>query len=316
MPTVVINHDLPLAEPLEGRRDDLEVVSASGRDEALTALSDAEILVCNPGGWDERFLDVLEADDWIQVTSAGYDAYPIDAIRERGVTFTNATGNYGPVVAEHAFAMALAFTRMIPQFRARQRERIWGPRSEVSLRLSDWKDHTLTVYGLGNIGESIAERGLAFEMDVYGIKRDPAEYDGCLPPERVRASDELLEVLPGTDLLVAIVPLTEATRGSIDADVFEALPDSAILVNVARGAVVDEDALIEALRSGEIAGAGLDVFEDEPLPESSPLWDRDDVILTPHIAGRSNTFPTRFAELFLENYDRRRAGETLVNQVV
>lgn len=316
MPAVVLNHDLPLAEALEGSRNDLTVISAADCDETLSALSDAEILVCNSGGWDESYLDVLDSGDWIQITSAGYDAYPIGRLRERGITFTNATGNYGPVVAEHTFALALSFTRMIPEFSRKQGNELWGPRTEISMELSDWKDRTLTVYGLGNIGESIAKRGLAFEMEVYGIKRDPKDYDGRLPSDHVLSVSEFHDVLPETDLLVAIVPLTEETRGSINRKVLDTLPDSAIFINVSRGPVVDEDALLEALRSDEIAGAGLDVFAEEPLPENSPLWERDDAILTPHIAGRSDTFPERFADLFLENYDRWRADDSLVNEVV
>jgi len=315
MPTAVVNHDLPIAPALEGRRDDLKVISAADIAETRSLLSDAEILVCNSRGWDDSFLDSLGPGDWIQLTSAGYDPCPVDIYRDRGISFTNGAGNYGPVVAEHTFALALSFTRCIPEFAAKQDERVWGPRSEMSMKVSDWKDHTLTVYGLGNIGEAIAERGLAFEMDVHGIKRNPDDYDGVLQAEKVHGVDEMSGILSEIDLLVSIVPLTEETRASLGADVFRTLPDSAFLVNVARGPVVDQSALVDALRSGEIAGAGLDVFENEPLPENSPLWDRDDVIVTPHVAGRSNTYPDRFADLFLDNYDRWRAGELLVNQV-
>ena len=315
MPTVVLNHDLPLADALTGRREGLTVVSANDHDEALAALSDAGMLVCNGNGWDDRFLDALSRGDWVQVTSSGYDAYPVDALRDRGVSFTNATGIHTPVVAEHAFALALSFTRLIPTLASKQGDRTWGPRTELSHELSDWTGRTLTVYGLGAIGEAIARRGLAFEMDVYGVKRDPDDYDGRLPADRVVAADAFHDVLPETDLLVAVVPLTPETRGAIDADVFDALPDSAVLVNVARGPVVDEAALLDALRNGDVAGAGLDVFDEEPLPADSPLWDRDDVVLTPHVGGRSNTFPERFASLFFENYDRRRADEPLVNQL-
>jgi D-2-hydroxyacid dehydrogenase (NADP+) len=315
MPTLVIDHDLPLADALEGRFDDLTVVSTTGREETTTALADAEILVCNPTRWDDRFLERLSSGDWVQATSAGYAAFPVEEFRERGVGFSNATGVHDPVVAEHAFALAFAFSRTIPTFVSKQAERTWGPRDEVTADLTDWTGSTLTVYGLGSIGETIAERGSAFGMDVYGVKRDPEDYDGCLPAERVLASDEFHDVLPETDLLVAIVPLTEETRGSIDAAVFRALPDSAILINVSRGPVVDEAALVDALRAGELAGAGLDVFEEEPLPADSPLWDREDVIVTPHVGGRSDTFPTRFADLFAENYRRYRAGESLRNRI-
>lgn len=316
MPTVVVNHDLPIAAALEGRRDDLTVRSTAGYEEAVSALEGAEFLVCNPGRWDDRLLEVLGPGDWIQATSAGYAAFPIDEFRDRGVTFTNATGIHDPVVAEHVFALAFAFSRMIPEFVSKQAERTWGPRTEVSHELTDWKGRTLTVYGLGSIGEAIAERGVAFGMDVRGVKRDPDDYGGCLPPERVLASDELHDVLPETDLLVVIVPLTDETRSSIDEAALRALPDSAVLVNVARGPVVDEAALVDALRTGELAGAGLDVFEEEPLPEDSPLWDMENVIVTPHVGGRSDTFPDRLADLFVENLDRWREDDTLLNQIV
>jgi len=316
MPTVVVDHDLPLAEALEDRCDDLAVVSTNGPDETRAALADAGILVTNPTRWNESLSAALDPGDWVQATSAGYAAFPVEEFRERGVAFANASGLHDPVVAEHAFALAFAFSRMIPTFVSKQAERTWGPRTTVTADLTDWTDSTLTVYGLGSIGETIAERGSALGMDVLGIKRDPEDYDGCLPAGRVLASDEFHGVLPETDLLVAIVPLTEETRGSIDAAVFRALPDSAILINVSRGPVVDEAALVEALRAGELAGAGLDVFGEEPLPADSPLWDREDVIVTPHVGGRSNTFPTRFADLFLENYGRWRADEPLRNQLV
>ena len=315
MPTLVVDHDLPLADALGDRCEDLAIVSTAGPEETTDALADAELLVCNPTRWDDRFVERLSPGDWVQATSAGYAAFPVEAFRERGIGFSNATGVHDPVVAEHAFALAFAFSRTIPTFVSKQAERTWGPRDEVTADLTDWTGDTLTVYGLGSIGETIAERGSAFGMEVYGVKRDPEDYDGSLPTERVLAAEAFHDVLPETDLLVAIVPLNEETRGSIGAEVFRALPDSAVLVNVSRGPVVDEDALVAALREGEIAGAGLDVFETEPLPTESPLWEREDVIVTPHVGGRSDTFPTRFAELFAENYERWRAGESLRNEI-
>jgi D-2-hydroxyacid dehydrogenase (NADP+) len=316
MPTVVVAHDLPIEEAIRGRRDELSVMDPTELDDTISALRDAEMLICNPVRWDDRLLEALEPGDWVQVMRAGYDAYPVDAFRDRGIKFSNAAGIHDSVVAEHAFALALSFTRNIPEFSKRRYERTWGPRSGLSLKLGDWKNKRLTVYGVGNIGESIARRGLAFEMDVYGIKRNPDDYNGCLPDGHVLPASDLRSVLPKTDLLAVIVPLTAETRGSIDAAAFEALPDSAVLVNVARGPVVDQDALVDALRDDSIAGAGLDVFETEPLPEESPLWGHEDVLITPHVGGRSDTFPKRFGDLFLENYDRLRADEPLINQVI
>jgi D-2-hydroxyacid dehydrogenase (NADP+) len=275
---------------------------------------DADALVVNPGSWDDALLDGLDAGDWVQSTSVGYDAFPLEGFRERGVRYTNAAGNYAPMVAEHVFALALDHSRRLAVLRAAQRAGEWD--RSVGLELGDWLGKRATVVGLGRIGEAVAERALAFDMTVHGTKRDPDAYEGCLPPERVHPPDALADLLPETDLLVLAVPLTDETRGLVDADALAVLLDSAFLVNVARGAVVDEAALVAALEAGDLAGAGLDTFETEPLPADSPLWDREDVLVTPHVAGRSDGFGRRFAALFCDNYDRRRAGEPLRNVVV
>lgn len=314
MPTVLIYHDLPIEEALGGQRDDLAVEAAATREAAIEKLPDAAIFVTNPRSWDDAFLDGLAAGNWIQATSAGYDAFPIEAFEERGVVFSNAGGNYGPPVSEHVFALAFAHSRKLPTFFERQDHSTWS--REVGATTTDWEGKTLTVYGIGDIGEDVARRGLGFDFDVYGVKRDPADYDGCLAADRIVGPDEFHAVLSETELLVATVPLTDETRHSLDSAVFRALPDSAFVVNVARGPVIDESALLDAVTTGEIAGAGLDVFADEPLPADSPLWDAPGVIITPHVGGRSDRFVSRFAALFLSNYDRRRAGDPLENRIV
>lgn len=311
---VVVRHDRPIAEELSGSRPDLAVVDAGSKAEALSELPDADAFVVNPTDWTDEYLDGLGPGTWVQATSTGYSAFPLDAFEERGVVFTNATGNYGAPVADHAFALLLALARGVPACLDQQHDRRWD--RAVGDELRSLEGRTLTVVGLGDVGESVVRRALGFGMDVYGTKRDPADYDGRLPDERVLPASGLGGVLPETDVLVLAVPLTDETRGLVDEAALAALPDSALLVNVARGPVVDEDALLDALEAGRLAGAGLDVFDEEPLPESSPLWDRDDVVVTPHVAGRSQSFVRRFVELFLDNYDRRTAGDELVNRVV
>jgi D-2-hydroxyacid dehydrogenase (NADP+) len=314
MTTVVVRHDLDLAPAVADRLDDVDLIVADDTAETIAALERADVLAINPGNWDGALLDGLSEGDWIQSTAIGYDAFPIEVFAERGVQFTNASGNYGPVVTEHVFAMAFAFSRGLGRFSRMQRDDEWD--RSLGLELGDWLDATMTVIGLGNLGEVIAERGQAFGFAVNGVKRNPAQYDGCVPPDRVLGNDEWTSRLPETDLLVATVPLTEETEGMVDEAVFAALPDSAMLVNVARGPVVDQDALLSALEAGEVAGAGLDVFEEEPLPSDSPLWDREDVIITPHVAGRSDSFADRYATLFVENYERRERGDPLRNRIV
>ena len=135
-------------------------------------------------------------------------------LRNRGITLTNATGVHDPVVAEHVFALAFSFSHQLPRLISDQTEESWGSRTDLSMEMTDWKDSTLTVYGLGSIGEEIAKRGSAFEMNVYGIKRTPTDYEGCAPDERVLSNDEFFDILPETDLLMAIVLLTDETRRS------------------------------------------------------------------------------------------------------
>ncbi|MGM0606240.1 MAG: D-2-hydroxyacid dehydrogenase [Halobacteriota archaeon] len=314
MPVVIVRHDMPIDTALEGKRDELTVKAAATNDDVRRLLPDADALVINPSNWEDDLLSGLDRGDWVQATSTGYSAFPIDAFEERQITFTNATGNYGAPVADHVFALTLGLTRALPAFVDSQREREWD-RSRGG-DLIDLDGRTMTVVGLGDIGESVARRGRAFGMDVYGTKRDPEDYDGVLPSDRVLASEALGGTLPETDVLVLTVPLTDETHHLIDRASFEALPETALLVNVARGPVVDQEALIEALTRGDIAGAGLDVFDEEPLPESSPLWTFENVIVTPHVGGRSKDFVPRFVDLFLHNYDSRQAGETLKNRIV
>jgi D-2-hydroxyacid dehydrogenase (NADP+) len=314
MTTVLVYHDLPIAERIADRRADLTVRAADTAEEVLAALPDAGVFVTKPSSWEDRFTDGLERGDWVQATSSGYAAFPVETFRERGITFTNATGNYDAAVSEHVFALVFALSRGLPTFIDGQREHDW--RREHGATLSDSTGKTMTVVGLGSIGKTVAERALAFGMDVYGTKRHPDDYDGSLADERVIASDEWRSVLPETDLLVLTVPLTPETRGMVDSAAFDALPDSAVLVNVARGPVVEEKALVDALEAGGIGGAGLDVFETEPLPPGSPLWAVENVVVTPHVGGRSAAFVERFSDLFIDNFDRRQAGESLRNVIV
>lgn len=314
MPTVVVRHDLPIAESLAGRRDDLEVQSAETNEEARELLADADALAINPSSWTDDLLEGLDEGDWVQTTSTGYSAYPIEAFEERGVTFTNATGNYGSPVSDHVFALTLSLSRGLPTFFDDKRKREWD-RSHGS-DLIDLEGRTMTIVGMGDIGESVAKRAQGFGLEVYGTKRDPNQYEGVLAANQVLAADDLDSVIEETEFLVLTVPLTDDTHHLVDGPTFERLPKNARLINVARGPVVDQEALVEALESDQIAGAGLDVFDEEPLPESSPLWDFENVVITPHVGGRSKDFVRRFVDLFLHNYDRRKTGESLKNRIV
>jgi D-2-hydroxyacid dehydrogenase (NADP+) len=314
MSTTIVRHDLPVAEALAETREELDVIEAGTTDEVIEYLSTADSLVINPSSWDDSILNSLDENDWVQATSTGYSAFPVDEFDKRGITFTNATGNYGTPVADHSFALILGLARKIPDFVVAQTEQVWD--RSIGSELMDLKNRTLTIVGMGDIGESVAQRGQAFGMSVYGTKRDTSAYDGCLSSDHILSADELHTVVDKTEVLVLTVPLTDTTHHLVDREIFDLLPETALLINVARGPVVDQGALINAIENNKIAGAGLDVFDSEPLPESSPLWDLENVIITPHVAGRTDSFVDRFVSLYLHNYDRRKAAEPMKNVVV
>ena len=309
MPTVLVHPGLPLGldgSRLRGARQDLAVERPDDEAAFREAVAGADVLLLSNESWDDAYLDGLSPGNWVQSMSAGNDTVPLDALGGRGVTFSRGTV-HGPAVAEHALALALSLLRGLPTFRDRQRDREWD--RALGAGLGSLAGRRLTVVGLGEIGEAVARRALAFEARVAGVTRHPDDYDGRLEGDAVHPPDALLDVLGTTDALVLACPLTDETRGMVGAAALDALPETAVLVNVARGPVVEEDALVEVIRDGELAGAGLDVFEEEPLPEDSPLWAFEEVLLTPHVAVHSRWYADRVAERFLESYDRWRRGE-------
>jgi len=245
---------------------------------------------------------------WIQSVSAGTDQFPVDALRERGVTLTSATGIHEVQVAEHALGLLLAMTRGIAQAVANQQSRTWSRTAVTEL-----SGMTLGVLGLGVIGEGVARRAAALGMRVVGTKREPAAYAGVA--ERVLGPDGTLEVFREADAVVITLPGTAETEGIVGADELAALAGG-WLVNVGRGSVIDNGALVDAMRAGTLAGAALDVFETEPLPPESPLWDLPGVVISPHLAGLSPRYGERLAALFARNLEAYRGEGEWVNRVV
>ncbi|WP_248909919.1 D-2-hydroxyacid dehydrogenase [Halocatena marina] len=313
MPTAVIYHDTPIASTVHDSANDLTVVAAESESAVRNHLDDADILITNPSGWSDGFVEYLSIGNWVQATSIGYDKFPVDELTDRGVAFTNAATLHDSVMSEHTFALMFALSRKLGVTFDQQRQREWD--RTVGADTWHWEGKQMTVFGLGNIGESVARRAQAFGFEVFGVKQTPSIYSGTLTSDHVVSTECISDLLPDTDILILTVPLTDETHHAIDAEVFTALPDSAVVINVARGSVVDQDALVTALADGKISGAGLDVFEDEPLAPDSKLWDREDTVVTPHIGGRSQDFPTRFARLFFDNYDRWLSKKPLANRI-
>jgi phosphoglycerate dehydrogenase-like enzyme len=314
MATLLVHPDLPMG--IDGsrilkRRGGLTVARPRDAAAFCDRIRDADALLLANGHWTDEYAAGLDVGDWVQSMSAGNDRIPSVELAERGVRVAGADV-HGPTVAEHALAMATAFTRDLLVFREKQRAREWH---RDHAPLTDLAAATVAVLGLGTIGGEVVERARAFGATVHGVKRDPRAYEGPLPPERVHGPGDWRSVLPAADLLVLAVPLTDETEGLVGAGELGALPGDAVVVNVARGPVLDQDALLAALDRDELGGAALDVLAEEPPPPDSPLWEREDVLLTPHAATHSERFPDRLADLVLENYDRWRAGDPLRNEL-
>jgi D-2-hydroxyacid dehydrogenase (NADP+) len=312
-PPIVVDpgSDIVGRDDLLDRRPDLTV---DRRDDVVAALAGAAhpvALLTTPTAWDDAYLDALASGDWVTTLGSGYETYPLDELREQGVALTNTPGVGAPQVAEHAFATAFSFSRRLWTFREQQRNREWN---KLYPDISDLYGEACCVVGLGRIGEAVAERAAAFGMDVRGVKRTVEGYDGVA--DAVYRPDALQDALDGTRLVVLAVPLTDATRRMVGPDELARTADDAILVNVARGAVLDTDALLAALDDRTLGAACLDVTDPEPLPRDSPLWDREDVLVTPHSAGHSDKYTERFLDRFFPQYDRWRRGEELHHRVV
>lgn len=245
---------------------------------------------------------------WFQCTGAGVDS--MFSIRDRAghITVTNARGIHGEVIADFVMAGATMLHWDFRRFLREQAERKWNPRFVAPLA-----DKTLGVVGLGSIGTTIARRAKSAGMTVVGSKRDiSAPVEGV---DRLFASDALEDLLPLCDFVVLAVPATADTVGLIGAAEIACMRREAFLINIARGNVVVEAELIKALQTGAIAGAMLDVFEREPLPQDNPLWDMPNVIATPHVAGSPTNYTERVFPIFADNIERLLKGEPLKNVV-
>ncbi|MGH7777245.1 MAG: D-2-hydroxyacid dehydrogenase [Candidatus Dormibacterales bacterium] len=245
---------------------------------------------------------------WLQAASAGVDQYMARELSEAGVALTSAAGAHGEQAPAHVFALILALAHRLPTFFARQAGHEW--RDETSMSLAG---ATLLVVGLGAIGRGVAALGSAFSMRVLGVRRSGT---GLVPgAQRVLPAGQLDGTIGEADWVVLACPLTPETRHLVDARRLGAMRRSAFLVNISRGSVVDEAALVDALRARRIAGAGLDVFEEEPLPASSPLWAMPNVIVTPHVAGSHPSYVSRLMPIFLDNLQRFLTGAPMRNLV-
>jgi D-2-hydroxyacid dehydrogenase (NADP+) len=276
---------------------------------------EADVLVIS-GLWQERLLDGAKKLRFIQAIGAGTDQFQRDELAKRGIRLASARGVNCRAVAEHAMALILALSRRLPEARDNQTRRLWrGMIGDLSQREDELGAKTLLVVGLGQIGGRLAKLAKAFDMRVVGLRRDPAK--GRDAADAVHGMSELKSLLPEADFVALTCPLTEETENLLDAEAIAEMKPSAYLMNVARGRVIDEAALIEALAARRIAGAGIDVTAEEPLAPDSPLWEMEQVLLTPHTAGETRRYEDNVIEILRDNLGRLRRGEAqLLNQVI
>lgn len=275
------------------------------------AIAEAEVYF----GWLDRetFLAAKQLK-WIQSPSTGIDGFlSISELRESDVLLTSARGTHAACLAEHALAMIFAFTRGIVAFIHHQQNHQWASRN-LRNALVELTDSTVGIVGFGTVGQALAKRVEPFNARVLAVDIFPGEKpDTVAQLDGIEGLDGLLMA---SDYVVITVPYTEDTKGMIGAEQLALMKPSAILVGISRGGVIDEAALVKALEERTIAAAALDVFEQEPLPEDSPLWDVDNLLITPHAAGGSQFEFDAIRSIFKENVTRYIAGDfPLRNQI-
>jgi D-2-hydroxyacid dehydrogenase (NADP+) len=304
-----------LAERFAARDTGIRHYEVRSLDALQSRLGEAQVLVVS-GLWRNTLIAAAPQLAFIQSISAGVDQYDRSMLKEAGIRLASAQGANERAVAEHAMALMLALARKLPMARDNQAQRRWrGLISEFDQREDELGGKTLVIVGMGRIGSRLATLARAFDMQVIGVKRDPTR--GGEAADVVVTTDRLREVLPQADYVVLTCPLTDETRNLFDGRAFAALRPAARLVNVARGAVVDQTALVQALEQGRLAGAAVDCVLEEPLAQSSPLWTVQNLLITPHSAGETRRYEDNVIDLLLDNLERQWSGDpTLKNAIV
>ncbi len=245
---------------------------------------------------------------WIHSIGAGVDGILTPEVLESSAIVTSSSGIHREPISEHVFAFMLSFVRGFHIFAHQQARKEWK-RPE----LQELAGKTLGIVGLGEIGSEIAVKAKSFGMKVIAVKRTPSEKPRAV--DELWLQDRLKDLLSQSDFVVLSLPLTHETRSYFGVTEFQNMKKSAYFINISRGKIVQEAKLIQALQEGWIAGAGLDVFEEEPLPMNSPLWEMPNVIITPHVAGTNPQYMERAMAIFEENLQRFLKGEPLENLV-
>jgi len=296
-------------ERIEAVAEGISAEATRTAEEAMARAAEAEVI--QAGRWSDELWQSAPGLKWVQSGGAGVERFMTPEFIASPIILTNAQGVYAIPIADHVMAFILHFSRRFNDLVRRQIAGEWEPWERRSSE--ELCEKTLGIVGLGGIGSEVAKRAKAFGMRVIATRRRPES--PWQQADEVRGADELAWLLRESDFVALCSALTDETRHLIGEQELKVMKPTAFLVNIGRGRLIDEQALIAALRGGEIAGAGLDVFEREPLPAESPLWEVPNVMITPHDAGSSPRSHERFMAVFLENLRRYVAGEPLLNVV-
>ncbi len=284
-------------ELIERLRTELneEIIVKGSFDEVGLELSSAEIIVSSAFQLNTSLFERCHNLRWFHSVSAGVEDMPFELFDQKGIILTNSRGIHGHQMAEQIFGMMISFTRGLHYNLKNQLKQKW----ELKYPVRQLRGSTICIVGVGSIGREVARKAKAFDMFVIGVRNTERPVENC---DSVVSTNKLRDVLKESDFVVVLTPLTPATYHLIGEKELESMKPSGILINFARGDVVDERALIQALKNQTIGGAGLDVFHTEPLPEDSVLWSMENVLISPHYGGFAPLHGEYIVDAFVENY--------------
>jgi Phosphoglycerate dehydrogenase and related dehydrogenases len=292
-------------DELKEKASDYKIVESIEEADANTV----EIII----GWSDDLIPLIEDEasnvKWVQFAYAGVNALPLKLFTEKGILLTNGSGIHAKPVTETIIGLILGMTRAIVRSAKNQENKEWSHGSN----LYELAGKTMLIVGAGKIGVQLGKVAKAFNMHTIGINRSGREIENM---DDQYTQKELADVIHKGDIVVNILPLTEETTHLYDEDMFSKMKDGVIFINVGRGESVVTEDLLAALDNGKVSRAGLDVFEQEPLPEDSPLWNHEQVLMTPHIAGQVESYPKYIFPLFMKNFEAFEKGEELPENLV
>ena len=304
-----------MKDRFELRKTGLKNFQVWNYDDFQKRVGEADVVVVS-GMWKNDLIPHAGKLKFIQSISSGMDQYSKEQLGAKSVRLCSAAGVNARAVAEHAISLILAIARRLPEARDNQHKKTWrGMIGDLTQREDELGGKTLLVVGMGRIGSHLAKLAKAFDMKVIGIRQDPKK--GVNGADSIHAMGKLIKLVPQADFVALTCALTPETTGLMSAAAFAAMKPSSVFVNVARGKVADEAALIATMQANKIWAAALDVTAEEPLPAASPLWTMPNVFVTPHTAGETRAYEDNVIDILMENLGRLWKGEaSLRNQVL